>query len=212
MEKNTPEILLAVGGLGLALFGVAIPWVWKNMPTAISYPMIFVGIALMIWSLAHGLRWHSSLSKIFKDKGTHHANALSIIFDSSNPSRKFWSVESQKDEAGKHHPYWEYRAIVRNSSNKTIRNVKVTVECTGPMPTRPEQSLFDMNKKPLIDLNPNEEALVVIRTWYCPHIVAGMAFGEDTYGPIKLTASADDVSAAVKLFHFDPENTPMVYE
>lgn len=138
-------------------------------------------------------------------------SSLNITFDQSNPGKKFWSLESTKDESGKYQPYWEYRAAIKNHSDKTLRNVKVTVECIGPMATRPEQSLFDINKKPLIDLNPNEEALVVIRRWYHPPIVAGMLIGEDIYGPIKLTASADDTASSTKLFHFDPERTPMIY-
>jgi hypothetical protein len=146
-----------------------------------------------------------------KDKNSK-SPPLKIIFDVSNPGNKFWSIEPLVTESGQHDTYWEYRAVIKNNSSKTIRNVKVTVECTGPMPTRPELSRFDLNKKQLIDLNPNEEALVVIRTWYNPPIVVGMAIGEDIYGPIKLTASADDIAPSAKLFHFDPMKTPMVYE
>jgi hypothetical protein len=62
-------------------------------------------------------------------------------------------------------------------SAKTLRNVRVTVEAIGAMPTRPEPSYFDVNRKPLIDLHPNEEVLTVIRRWYNPPIVAGMVMG-----------------------------------
>jgi hypothetical protein len=139
---------------------------------------------------------------------------IKIIFDPTNPNRRFWSIEPMRDETGKQTPgsFWEYRALIKNVSAKTLRNVKVTVEASGPMPTRPEQSLFDINKKPLVDLNPEEEALVLVRRWFNPHIVAGMACGIDMYGPIKMTASADDVSPTIKIFHFDPEQTPMIFE
>ena len=139
---------------------------------------------------------------------------IKIIFDQANPNRRFWSIEPMRDETGKQIPgtFWEYRALIRNMSAKTQRNVKVIVEAIGPMPTRPEPSQFDINKKHLIDLNPGEEALVLIRRWYNPPIVAGMACGTDVYGPIKMTASADDVVPTIKLFHFDPERTPMIFE
>jgi hypothetical protein len=139
---------------------------------------------------------------------------IKIIFDQTNPNRKFWSIEQMKDETGKPIPgsFWEYRALIKNASAKTLRNVKVTVEAIGPMPTRPEPSQFDINKKHLVDLNPEEEALVLVRRWYNPAIVAGMVCGTDMYGPIKMTASADDVWPTMKLFHFDPERTPMIFE
>lgn len=139
---------------------------------------------------------------------------LKIIFDLTNPGRKFWSIEQMKDERGKlvAGTFWEYRALIKNTSSKTLRNVKVIVEAIGAMPTRPEPSQFDINKKHLIDLTPDEEALVLIRRWYNPPIVAGMAIGEGIYGPIKMVASADDVMPTTKLFQFDPSKTPMIFE
>jgi hypothetical protein len=139
---------------------------------------------------------------------------LEIIFDPTNPGRKFWSIEPMKAEDGKQTAgsFWEYRAIIKNRSAKTVRNVKVVVEAIGVMPTRPEPSQFDINKKHLIDLTPNEEQLVLIRRWYNPPIVAGMAIGEGIYGPIKMTASADDIFPTTKFFQFDPMQTPMIFE
>lgn len=143
--------------------------------------------------------------------GVAEATPLEIIFDSVNPGKKFWSIEQMKDENGKpmEGSYWEYRAIIKNKSAKTLRNVKVTVEAIGSMPRRPEPSYFDINKKALIDLTPGDETLAIIRRWYHPHIVAGMVIGEGVYGPIKMTASADDVPPASKKFQFDPSRNPM---
>jgi hypothetical protein len=72
------------------------------------------------------------------------ASPLVIIFDHRNPNRKFWSIEPMRDETGKQtqESYWEYRAIVKNSSASTVRNVRVLVEATGPLPTRPQQSVL----------------------------------------------------------------------
>jgi hypothetical protein len=92
---------------------------------------------------------------------------LEIIFDLANPGKKFWSIEPMRDENGNQitGSFWEYRAAIKNKSARTVKNVKVTVEAIGFMPTRPVHSNFDINKKPFIDLTPNEERLAVIRTW-----------------------------------------------
>jgi hypothetical protein len=144
----------------------------------------------------------------------HGASPLLIMFDHRNPNRKFWSIEPVRDEAGKQiqGSYWEYRAIVKNSSASTVRNVRVLVEATGPLPTRPEQPVFDIDRKPVRDLAPEEEALAVIRVWYNPPVVEGMVCGDDVYGPIKMIAHGDDVQPKTKLFHFNPERTPMIWE
>jgi hypothetical protein len=143
--------------------------------------------------------------------GIAEPTPLEILFDLTNPNQKFWSIEQARDENGKQieGSYWEYRAMIKNQSAKTLRNVKVTVEAIGQMPRRPEPSYFDINKKPLIDLTPREETLAIVRRWYHPHIVAGMVIGEGIYGPIKVTASADDVPPATKCFQFDPSRNPM---
>jgi len=170
-----------------------------------------------IWTTAHPIRptyeWiELKTSRAVIDQ-LWPKSPLEIIFDPSNPGRKFWSIEGAKDENGKPTgSFWEYRALIKNKSSKTLRNVKATVEAIGPMPTRPEPSHFDINKQHLIDLNPLEETLALIRRWFNPPIVQGMAIGTDIYGPIKMTVSADDVSPTVKFFHFDPMQTPMIFE
>jgi hypothetical protein len=139
---------------------------------------------------------------------------LGIIFDPSNAHRKFWSLEPNRDESGKQvaGAHWEYRAVIKNQTHRTIRNVKVIVEAIGPLPARPIQSVFDIDRKSIRDLAPREEALAIISSWYNPPLVAGMVCGEDAYGPIKMTVLADDVLPTAKLFHFDPEKMPAVYE
>ncbi|HEV2548221.1 MAG TPA: hypothetical protein VGU20_12855 [Stellaceae bacterium] len=138
---------------------------------------------------------------------------LEIVFDQSNPGKKFWSLEQNKDANGNGVDgfHWEYRVEIRNASPKTLRNVKVAVEAIGEMPTRPEPSYFDYNKQQVIDLDPGRGALTVLRTWYHPQIVAGMVCG-GAYGPVKMTVSADDIGSTTKLFWFQPESTPMISE
>jgi hypothetical protein len=79
-------------------------------------------------------------------------------------------------------------------------------------PPGPEQSVFDIDRKRVRDLAPEEEALAVIRAWYNPPIVVGMVCGDDMYGPIKMIAHGDDIQPRTKLFHFNPERTPMIWE
>jgi hypothetical protein len=143
---------------------------------------------------------------------TEKSSPFGIIFDPANPNRRFWSIEATQDQkTGKPFSFWEYRALVRNNSANTVRNVKVTVEAVGPLPTRPELSVFDVNRQQLIDLHPREETLFMIRRWFNPPFVPGLVIG-GAYGPIKVTVSGDDVLPVTKLFRFDPSEQPMIAE
>ncbi len=64
---------------------------------------------------------------------------IQIIFDPRNPARRFWSLENapHPTDASRHVPYFETRLEIRNRSNKTVRNVRVSVAMIGPIPTRP---------------------------------------------------------------------------
>jgi hypothetical protein len=192
----------AVIGLVASIFGGI-----GRLPIYLWIPLgliVFILAAL----LTHLILWLRE--RIRQLKGS----PFEIIFDSTNFHRKFWSIEPMRDADGKQiaGSYWEYRAIVKNKSTTKLENVKIIIEAIGAMPTRPEISHFDINKKPLIDLTPNEETLVVIRCWPNPPIFAGMASGEDMYGPIKMVATADNALPFTRIFHFDPEKNPMIYE
>ena len=194
--------LVVSGGIIASIVGAI-----KNLPVYLWIPLgllsiifteLIIVLALTIKRLVIQLR----------------VSPLVIIFDHGNPNRKFWSIEPMHDETGQkiQGSYWEYRAIVKNSSASTVRNVRVLVEATGPLPTRPQQSVFDIDRKLVRDLAPEEEALAVIRVWYNPPIVVGMVCGDDMYGPIKMIAYGDDIQPRTKLFHFNPERTPMIWE
>jgi hypothetical protein len=168
--------------LSLAIFGIAVRWVGPP-----------------IWRRLRGTKGQVS--------------PLEITFDAANPLNRFWSLEPLRDEKGSPQgAFWQYRALLKNRSAQTLRNVRVTVEGIGAMPTRPEPSIFDLNKQAVIDLPPGGETLVTIRTWSQPHIRAGYAIGPGIYGPIKMTAHADDTTPAIKYFEFDYMNTPMIWE
>jgi hypothetical protein len=142
---------------------------------------------------------------------------LEVIFDSTNPSKRFWSQESPKDENGKPKPgvFWEYRVAVKNNSSKTVRNVSVSVEHIGQnLPIRPVDAIFDKIRKGSCDLKPGADELVPIVRWPIPVVQAGMLASKSAleYGPIKVIASGDDVPPAIRIFQFDYQSEPMLFD
>ncbi len=145
------------------------------------------------------------------------ASPLEIIFNSTNPAKRFWSTESPRDAAGNKKPgiFWEYRVEVKNCSSKTIRNVSVTVEHIGQqLPIRPMDTIFDKIKKTTCDLKPGCSELAPIIRWPIPIKQAGMLADKSAleYGPVKVTASGDDVLPKTRLFQFDYQQTPMIFD
>jgi hypothetical protein len=140
---------------------------------------------------------------------------LEIIFDPSNPARRFWSMESPRDENDNKRPgaFWEYRVEIKNNSQRTVRNVSVTVEHTGGMPLRPVDSIFDKNRKTSCDLKPGCSELIPIIRWPIPAIQAGMLAGSTAleYGPVTVMASADDARPTMRIFKFDYQAEPMLF-
>jgi hypothetical protein len=141
---------------------------------------------------------------------------LEIIFDTSNPAKRFWSMESPKDESGLPKPgvFWEYRVEVKNNSQRTIRNVSVTIEHLGQCPLRPRDQIFDKINKISCDLKPGCSELVPVVRWPIPKIQAGMLAGLSAleYGPIKIIASGDDSKPSVRTFNFDYQTEQMLFD
>ena len=85
MKQPTTDRQLEVVGIGLTLLGWGIPFVWKDMPTYISYPMIAVGACMVLWGFLNGILWHTSLGmwlgkKINKTSSSVHSSS---IFDNT---------------------------------------------------------------------------------------------------------------------------------
>ena len=200
--------------VAMTFFGAANP-AWS--PQGVVVAAFVVGACVSLIAIAVSYFYRRTLQKVDQRRTTRtgiiEESPLEIIFDSANPGNRFWSIEPMRDENGNQiaGSFWEYRAVIKNKSARTVKNVKVTVEAIGFMPTRPMHSQFDINKKHFIDLTPSEETLAVIRTWFNPPLVQGMVIGEGAYGPIKMTASADDVLPTTKVFQFDPMQTPMIW-
>jgi hypothetical protein len=144
-----------------------------------------------------------------KIKEQNKLSPLEIIFDPANPARRFWSMESSEQGV-----FWEYRVEIVNHSSKTLRNVSLTTEHLGQMGRRPVDQKFDKFKQVSCDLKPGCSELVRIVPWPIPKIQAGMLASSSAleYGPIKVTASADDVLPSMRLFQFDYQQTPMIFD
>jgi hypothetical protein len=162
---------------------------------------------LLIWLALRG-RQNGNVS---------HGPVLEIIFDPKNPAKRFWSRESPRDEKGNPKPgiFWEYRVAIRNNSRKTIRNVSVTVEHIGQnLPVRPVDAIFDKIRKPSCDLKPGTDELIPVIRWPIPVVQAGMLANSTAleYGPVKVTASGDDVPPTERVFQFDYQSEPMLFD
>jgi pyrimidine deaminase RibD-like protein len=141
---------------------------------------------------------------------------LEIIFDATNPGRRFWSVESVKDGNGTAtgESVWECRVEIKNKSSQTLKDVLVTREHIGGMPRRPSEVVFDRTNKNYCDINPHTSELVRVLRMPIPLKQPGMLSSDTAleYGPIKLVASAADALPAIKTFEFDYQKDPMLRE
>jgi hypothetical protein len=140
---------------------------------------------------------------------------LEIIFEPLNPARKFWSLEAKQDFYKRvTGPYWECRMEIKNVSQKTLRNVAVTVERIGPSPEKPHRADFVRINADSCDLQPGCSELVAIIRWPHPKIQVGMLAGPSAwgYGPVIVTASADDVLPAQRRFAFNYETDQMLFD
>jgi hypothetical protein len=110
--------------------------------------------------------------------------------------------------------FWEHRVEIRNNSERTLRNVSATIEHIGQLPVRPYDSVFDKIKKTSCDLKPGCSELVPVMRWPNPKQQAGMPCGPSAwiYGPVKITASADDTPPSVRIFQFNYETEQMLFD
>ena len=154
----------------------------------------FLGIGLMIY-------WDWIIDFL---KNLFGIPALKIIFGPKNPSKRFWSMVKG--------PYWEYRVAIKNTSMKTIRNLRVEIEHLGQMSQLPTEGIF-INGQPLYDIQPHTEKLAVVLRWPIPIKQPGMISDNCAlaYGPIKVTVSSDDTKPVVRIFDFDYQREPMLF-
>jgi len=206
-----------VAGAGALMFAAALtlvslrigPWA-KTHPENVLHWIIGLTLGAIIcfafWVLTtdEGLR-HRKRSK----------SPLEIIFDPTNPARRFWSMESYFDDYHKlTGTYWEHRVEIKNAAPLTLRNVAVTVEHIGQLPAKPERAHFTRSKTDSCDINPGCSELVLVNRWPVPKQQVGMPSAESAwvYGPIKVIASADNTMPAEKTYDFNYETDQMLFE
>jgi hypothetical protein len=185
--------------------------------TASALPTLLISIALFVYVII-ARNEESEDQSFFKhlasSASSGESSPLEIVFDTANPARKFWSVEPIFDASGKRLPggVWEYRVEIKNRSSKTLRNVSVASEHVGQMPIRPMDLVFDKTKAKVCDIKPGHSELVSVLRWPIPIRQVGMLAGPTAaeYGPIKLTATADDSLPTTREFDFDYQLEPML--
>ncbi len=219
--KSSLGIADLLSGIIAAIFAA---WVyhhpesgWDMNSLAWQIPLvIFATIGVIRFFLAPYWIWKAAQDRLsLLEKPVD--NPLRIIFDAKNPERRFWSLENTpnpNDHNKNYPPHWEYRIEIENTSNKTIKNVRVTKEHIGQLPTRAEHQLFDITKTPSYDIHPKCKALVPIITWPEPKIQVGKLQGASAwaYGPIRITASGDDIEPTTRLFLFNWQEEQMLFD
>ncbi|MCJ2085042.1 hypothetical protein MKK88_03405 [Methylobacterium sp. E-005] len=170
---------------------------------------LLIALAEAAWIVAGWQGWRRA-----KDVGA--SPVLEIRFDPTNPARRFWSLEAPRDREGTRHPgvVHEYRVDIHNPTMRTIRNVSVTLEHAGDMGSRPADAFLDKTWTQVCDLKPGCFELVTILRWPYPKIQPGMLAGRSAlcYGPLMVTASGDDIPPTRRIFWFDYQREPMIFD
>ncbi len=199
-------------GVPLLIWGFYASGIWLKVGLFATSAACFVFCSFWLWRIERLARISVTEElRILRESGPD----LEIYFDPENHAKKFWSMESAKDYHNDGYvTFWEYRVEVRNISKKTIRSVQVSREIIGPLPHRAVFMKFDATKTEAIDINPGHSALVPIVQWTIPIIQAGNLAGEsaEAYGPIQVIATGNDTPAVIRLFRFNYQKTPMIYD
>ncbi len=135
------------------------------------------------------------------------ADAFEIIFDPENPGRQFWSLRTIEGFSSQTHGI-EYRVKIRNTTKRTLYQVKATTETLGPLGAqKPQTSLiFDRTGQDTFTLDPGATVFVKLFFTPLPLIQPGTLMGSSTaaYGPLRVTVSALDTGAVERVFQFNP--------
>ena len=198
----------AAGTVATALVSAAYsvpPYLLIPLAALVALP-ILAAVNLFYVLQGHRHRWSAAAGA-----------ALQIHFDPSNPAKRFWSFESPRDNDGNQLPgiFHEYRVAIFNPTAHTVRNVSVTVESLGLSGLRPYDAWFDKDRSARRDINPGCFELVPVLRWPHPKRQPGMLAEPSSligYGPLLVTASADDVAPATRQFWFSPEREPMLFD
>ncbi len=184
----------------------------SNVPKWVSNPsvdrivilsIVLIYVAVIIWRV---VIWRQA-SKI---------PAIEVIFDTKNGGHQFWQLKNDVNgNSG-----IQYRAKVLNRTNKTMREVKATIESVGQMGIMPARLIFDQTGESTFTLDPGAAAFINLFFALLPITQPGTLVAESAtaaYGPIRVTVSALDIEAVERLFQFkpislgfDPYEEPMI--
>lgn len=149
-------------------------------------------------------------------KKIKYKNPIQIIFDSTNPSRRYWQFTNAPDpKTSQQFAIHLYRVLLKNASDKTIEDVRATVETTGSHGMIPQLANFQINDQPVFTLHPGEEKFIDVIKWPHPIRQAGFPTGETArqmYGDLKISVTAKEMQQIVKILKFDYEKEPMISE
>jgi hypothetical protein len=133
---------------------------------------------------------------------------LEIIFDSKNPSQRFWHL-AQRSPFDKNdlRPCWIYMIEIKNNYFLTLKNVSVTAEyIMEGIPAKSKDLRFDKTGTTRWDINPECSELAALFSW--PKANSSTP----NCGQIKVTAGADDTKSARRTFNFDSQKVPMIFD
>jgi hypothetical protein len=180
----------------------------RTVPTALGSSFLVVGTGVPVYSdlkiEAEGIY-----------KAWPRKSPIEIIFEPTNPGGKYWAPTNIDNGKGVPVPIWEYRALIRNTHDKTIKGVRATVETLGTRPMKQEFALFQINQEQAIDLHPLDEKFIVVLRWWYPARQAGLPYGESFYeltGDLKIVVNAEDTLPAIRTFRFDYDKEPMLFD
>ncbi|MGH6839832.1 MAG: hypothetical protein ACREDT_13750 [Methylocella sp.] len=184
-----------------------------------SLPPYMIGAVVLVFFVlaGHGANVCANVWDNLQTKRKHKKakSPLEIIFDPTNPVKRFWERTSPRDENGRilSGIVWEYRVKVQNTSSKTVKNVRISKESSGLIPVMPIDLVFQKDGKQNRDLQPKVSEFVAVFWKFPPQ--AGDAWGPTAtacHGPITIIASGDDVSPCECEFDYYPDQIPAIVQ
>lgn len=146
--------------------------------------------------------------------GVTELPAIEIVFDETNPRRRFWSLETWQRGTPHQVTGWEYRVEVRNNTNKTLYDVTAVTENCGALGELQSTLKFHRTGQTSVSIHPKSSELVALFLAPEPVRQPGMLTGPsaEAYGPMIVKISARDTPEVTRKFNLDPFRTPMIFD
>lgn len=141
---------------------------------------------------------------------------IEIRYDNGSSHHHFYRLISKNlDGENKSIPCYEYGVRIKNISRKTLKDVNVTIAFNGSQKIFPEFRKSDLTGTTHYNINPKSEVFVPLIWLPAPRKrLPGYLCYKSAwdYGPIKVTVSALDKKACVKIFHFNWESKQVLFD